>query len=194
MRPYIWTIACQASLSMEFFRQEYWRGLLCPPPWDLPTRGSNLHLLYLLHWQVDSLPLAPPLPRAWKWKVKVKVAHSCPTLCDPMDCSLPGSSVHGILQARILEWVAFPSSRWSSQPRDGIQVSHTAGGFFTVWATREPNKGRLLWDNWWNLNKACRLGNTVLSVLSSWFWALHYDFGRECSSSLGICTEEFRCI
>ena len=47
-----------------------------------------------------------------------KSLQSCPTLCDPMDCSLPGSSVHGILQARILEWVAMPSSRGSSQPRD----------------------------------------------------------------------------
>ena len=46
-------------------------------------------------------------------------------------------SVHGILQARILEWVAFPFSRESSQPRDQTQVSHTAGGFFTNWATRE---------------------------------------------------------
>ena len=50
--------------------------------------------------------------------VSVKVAQSCLTLCDPMDCSLPGSSVHGIFQARILEWVAVPSSRGSSQPRD----------------------------------------------------------------------------
>ena len=47
-------------------------------------------------------------------KVKVSVAESCPTLCDPIDCSLPGSSVHGILQARMLEWVAIPSSRGSS--------------------------------------------------------------------------------
>ena len=46
------------------------------------------------------------------------VAQSCLTLCDPMDCSLPGSSTHGILQARILEWVVIPSSRGSSQPRD----------------------------------------------------------------------------
>ena len=52
-----------------------------------------------------------------------------------MDCSLPGSSVHGILQARILEWVAMPFSRGSSQPRDRTWVSHTTGGFFTVWAT-----------------------------------------------------------
>ena len=53
-------------------------------------------------------------------KVKVLVTQSCPTLCDPMDCSLPGFSVHGILQARILEWIAIPSSRGSSQPRDHI--------------------------------------------------------------------------
>ena len=65
------------------------------------------------------------------------VSVSCLTLCDPMDWSPPGSSVHGILQAIILEWVAMPSSRWSSQPRDQTQVSHIAGGFFTVWATRE---------------------------------------------------------
>ena len=51
---------------------------------------------------------------AWLQKVKVLVAQSCPTLCDPMDCSPPGSSVHGILQARILEWVAIPFSRGSS--------------------------------------------------------------------------------
>ena len=59
-------------------------------------------------------------------KVKVKVAQSYPTLCDRMDFT-----VHGILQARILEWVAFPFSRGSSQPRDRTQVSHIAGGFFT---------------------------------------------------------------
>ena len=64
------------------------------------------------------------------------VAQLCPTLCDPMDCSRPGSLVHGILQAKILEWVAIPFSR-SSQPRDRTQGSHTAVGFFTIWATRE---------------------------------------------------------
>ena len=51
-------------------------------------------------------------------KVKVLVAQSCPNLCDPMDCSPPVSSVHGILQARVLEWVAVSFSRGSSQPRD----------------------------------------------------------------------------
>ena len=62
----------------------------------------------------------------------VKVAQLCLPLCDPVDCSLPGSSVHGILQARILEWAAIPFSRGCSQPRDRTQVSRTAGGFFTV--------------------------------------------------------------
>ena len=68
-------------------------------------------------------------------KVKVKVAQSCPTLCDRIDYA-----VHGILQARILEWVAFPFSRGSSQLRDGTQVYHIAGGFFTSWATREAQE------------------------------------------------------
>ena len=58
------------------------------------------------------------------------------TLCNPMDCSPPGSSVHGIFQARIVEWVTMPSCRVPSQPGDQTQVSCTAGGFFTVWATR----------------------------------------------------------
>ena len=58
----------------------------------------------------------------------VLVAQSCPTLFDPMDCSPPGSSVQGILQARILEWVAISFSGGSSQPRDQTQVSHIAGG------------------------------------------------------------------
>ena len=69
--------------------------------------------------------------------MKVKVTQSCPTHCDTMYCSLTGSSVHRILQARILEWVAVPFSRGSSQPRDQTQVSHIAGKFFTIWATRE---------------------------------------------------------
>ena len=59
-------------------------------------------------------------------------AQSCPTLCDPMDCSPPGSTVHGILQARILEWVAISLSKGSSQLRDWAQVSRTAGRVFTT--------------------------------------------------------------
>ena len=67
--------------------------------------------------------------------------QSCLTLCDPMDCSPPGSSLYGILQARILEWVVIHFFTGSSQPReDQTWVSHIAGRFFTIWATREaPN-------------------------------------------------------
>ena len=73
----------------------------------------------------------------WKVKVKSEVAQSCLTLCDPMDCSLPGFSIHGIFQARVLEWVAISFSRGYSRPRDGTQVSRIAGRCFTVWDTRE---------------------------------------------------------
>ena len=69
----------------------------------------------------------------------VLVVQKCPTLCHPMDCSPPGPSVHGILQARILEWVVIPSSRRSFQPRGQTHVSHIAGRFFTVWATGEAS-------------------------------------------------------
>ena len=68
------------------------------------------------------------------------VTQLCPTLCHPMDYSPPDSSVGGILQARVLEWVVIPFSRGSSQPRDQTQVSHIAGRFFTVWAIREAHK------------------------------------------------------
>ena len=61
-----------------------------------------------------------------------EVARSCPTVFDPMDCSLPGSSVHGIFQARVLEWVAISFSRGSSQPRDRSRVSLAVGRCFTV--------------------------------------------------------------
>ena len=67
----------------------------------------------------------------------IDVTQSCPILCDPMDCSLPGSSVHGIFQARVLEWVAISFARRSSRPRDRSQVSLIVGRHFTIWATRK---------------------------------------------------------
>ena len=73
------------------------------------------------------------------------VAQSCLTLCDPMDCSLPGSSVHGIFQARVLEWVAISFSKGSSQPRDRTRVSRIAGRRFTIWATREDGVWMYVW-------------------------------------------------
>ena len=82
-------------------------------------------------------PLATESMFAWsevKWS---DVAQSCPTLCIPVDCSLQGSSVHVIFQARVLEWVAISFSRGSSWPRNRTQVSHIAGRCFTIWATRD---------------------------------------------------------
>ena len=75
-----------------------------------------------------------------------KSLQSCPPLCNPMDCSPPGSSVHGILQARILEWAAIPSSRGSSQPRDLSHVSYCsciAGNFLPL-----SHQGSLIWPYW----------------------------------------------
>ena len=94
--------------------------------WVCKFTQADGHLL-CVERQHDTVPYAGiPVVTWWsrhlsKWN-GVKVAQSCPTLCDPMDYT-----VHGILQARILEWVAFPFSRGSSQPRDRTQVSHIAG-------------------------------------------------------------------
>ena len=90
-------------------------------------------------WICSFLALINHLIRFWRLHIEhwSEVAQSYPTLCDPMDCSLPGSSVHGIFQARVLEWVAISFSRASSQPRDWNRVSHIIGRLFTVWATRE---------------------------------------------------------
>ena len=111
-----------------------------------PTRRLNLPLLHLLHWPAGSLSLAPPGKPMFKdilfniyliYTVDSLTPNSkptVPTLCDPMDYT-----VHGILQARILEWVAFPFSRGSSQLRDRTQISRIAGGFFTIWVTREAH-------------------------------------------------------
>ena len=101
------------------------------PPEIIEQSSLCSLLIYFIH-SINSV---------YKVKVKVLVTQLCLTLCDSMDYSLPGSSVHRILQARILEWVAIPFSRESSQPRDRTQVSHTAGIFFTVWATREALNG-----------------------------------------------------
>ena len=108
-----WTATRQAHLSMGFSRQEYWSELF-PAPGDLPYPRIEPGSPAL---QVDSLSSEPPM--------------------NP-NCSY----LVGILQARILEWVAVPFSRGSSQSKDRTQVFCIAGGFFTSWATRE------LWDPW----------------------------------------------
>ena len=108
-----------------------------------------------------------------KWHLHVKqncvyccfsVTKPCPTHCDPMDCSPPGSPVHGILQARILEWVAMLSSRESYQPRNWTQVSRIAGEFFTIWAIREAplfSWGKALMESWHHKNYFWNYSNSL---------------------------------
>jgi len=80
--------------------------------------------------------------RRVKWS---EVAQLYLTLCDPLDCSLPGSSIHGSFQARVLEWVAIAFSRGSSLPMDRTRVLHIIGRRFTIWATREALYWRVTW-------------------------------------------------
>ena len=136
----LWTAAYQAPPSMGFSRQEFWSGVPLPSP-HLPSAAAaakSLQLCPTLCDPIDGSPPGSPIPgflqartlewvaisfsNAWKWKVKVKseseVAQSCPTPSDPTDCSLPGSSIHGIFQARVLEWgaIAFSTSSFYESP------------------------------------------------------------------------------
>ena len=104
-------------------------------------------------------------------KKRKKVAQSCLTLCDPIDCSLLVSSVHGIFQARILEWVAISFFRRSSWPRDWTPVFHIVVERFTVWATREVSNFFEMTSqiyrqqvDWWLLRAEDRWGR--------WKWLL----------------------
>ena len=92
--------------------------------------SSTVIIPITFHWP-STLCLMPSL-----LPLRLCAAHLCPAICNPMDCGSPGSSAHGILQAGILEWVTFPFSGVSSQPRDRTCISCIAGRFFTSWATR----------------------------------------------------------
>ena len=104
----LWAVAHEALLSMGFSRQEYWSGFSCPPPGDLPDPRIEPKSL-----------MSPALAGRFfttsaTQEAQVLVAQSCLTLCNPTNCNLPGSSVYGILQERILKWVAISSSRQPS--------------------------------------------------------------------------------
>ena len=118
-----WIAARQASLSITISR-------------------SSLRLM-----SIESVMPSSHLILKVKVKVKVKV-KSCPTLCDPMECNLQGSSFHGILQATVLEWVAISFSRESSRARDRTLVSCIPGRHFNLWATREAPRGRQIMLKW----------------------------------------------
>ena len=126
-------INCKRSKTTSFCR------------WYVITHGKVYSINYKINIsrEVSGGPVVRtlefPLLGAQVWplvgeltRFHLKVAQSCPILCNPMDYT-----AQGILQARLLEWIAFPFSRGSSQPRDRTQVSCIAGRFFTSWATRE---------------------------------------------------------
>ena len=111
----LWIVACQALLSLGFSRQEYWSGLPCSPPGYLPNPGIETASL-----MISALAAAKSL-------------QSCPTLCNPIDCSPPGSPIPGILQARTLEWVAISfSNAWKWKVK--VKLLSRAWLLATPWA------------------------------------------------------------
>ena len=129
-------------------------------PWCFyPIKLSSVDLLDL--WASKT---CNSQPRSRTQLSKTQVTQSCQTLCDPVDYT-----VCGILQARILEWVAFPFSRGSSQPRDWTQVSCIAGGFFTNWTIREAPRTQLTYSRW-------KLGHSSGPCgILNYFFSLHYS-------------------
>ena len=148
----------------EILQARILEWVACPPPGDLPNPGMepaslmssalagvffttsaiweaiyiNFHIIF--HNSV--LQVLNTVPCAIYIVHGCSVPKSCPTLCDPMDCGLPGSSIHGISQTRILEWVAISFSRGSSRSRDRMHVSCITGRFFT---TEPPGKLCAIW-------------------------------------------------
>ena len=105
--------------------------------------------------------------------VVASVTQSCPTFCNPMDCSLTGSSVRGVLRATKLEWFAISFSRESSSPRDWTQVSSVAGRFFTIWVTgKSKNKESSLGSEAGSPEKATTLGLKQWGVREKKYWYL----------------------
>ena len=101
-------------------------------------------------------------------KLGLRTPKSCVRLCDSVDCRLPGSSVHGILQARILEWIATPFFRESSWPRAQTRVSCTAGRFFNIWATRgaqEMARESIITDNLEKVGNNQKFSNLVWQII-----------------------------
>ena len=147
------------SLSAFWWRmiKGLWK-LTCGRDWlrgqlGLVLIGGAILSKSLIQFSLDGWSCVPTLLfEVKKWSEVIQ--SSLVQLCYPMDCSLPDSSVHGILQARILEWVAISFSRGSSQPRDRTQVSWISGRHFTIWATRRvflpcylPG-AKLWWRQW----------------------------------------------
>ena len=131
---------------------EHWLDRVGGGRWEGGSRGRGIYVhLWLIQVGVG----------------ESEVAQSCLTLCYPVEYSPPGFSVHGIFQARILEWVAISFSRGSSQPRDWTQVSRIAGRCFNRWATREAqNLPAMQETEAWSLGQEDNLDNGILQYSS----------------------------
>ena len=133
-----WTVAHQAAPSMEFSRQEYCSGLHFLLQGILSKHGSNWHLL---HGQADSFLQCCLGSRVCVAAAAAKSLKSCPTLCDPIDSSPPGSPVPGILQARILKWVSISFSnawRWKEKVKSLSSVWLLATPWTTAYQAPPP--------------------------------------------------------
>ena len=128
----MWCTGLGAPKHVEFSQSRNRTCVPALPGWFLSTKPPGQSLGAVPYF---ILFLGSPL------KVQVSVIQLCLTLYNPTDCNLPGSSIHGIFQASILEWLVIPFSKGSSRPRDWNWVSCIAGRFFTICATREASKG-----------------------------------------------------
>ena len=113
-----------------------------PDPWveKIPWRRTQQPTPVFLHGESHGQRSLAGYSPQGHTESESEVSQSCLTLCNPMDCSLPDFSVHGILQTTILECIAISFSKGSSQPRDWTQVSRIVGRHFTLWATREVHR------------------------------------------------------
>ena len=138
-----------------------------PSPIHFDLRAKAVHaatpnpMRTSAHWLCPCFPLCQDQPHNVWGPMCVLVTQSCPTLWDSVDWSLAGSSVHGISQAGILEQIATPFSRGSSQPTDQTPVSCPASRFFTIWATREAPIGPNAKLKWGPLMQGASVSVTI---------------------------------
>ena len=145
-------------------------------PWKKSYDKPRQSIKKQRHHFVDKCPYNQSY--GFSSECECEVAQLCPTLCNPMDCILPSSSVHGIFQARVLELGAISFSRRSFQPRDWTQVSRIVGRCFTIWATREASIFPVVMCKYvsWTVKKA--EGQTI--------HAFEWGVGEDSWESLGL--------
>ena len=145
----------------HFFVQHSHKCFICTSWKSSQQPFDFLRRVHVFRWEKKGIMLFRDFPKSI-YLISKLATQSCLTLCDSMDCSLPGSTVHGIFQAIALEWIAISFSRGSSQPRDRTRVSRTVDRRFTVWATREVHLILVThWESVYSLHQ---------DSLSLWNW------------------------